>query len=80
MREIMEWVNNEVIMRKHGYDGRQIRNIISCAMTVARAKGRKLSKEEVLDVVGYVRDFKSEFQIQFDRYLRSQDGTDGAMN
>jgi len=74
MGEIMRWVRSEVIRRKYGFDGRQIRNVVSCAMTLARARGKKLEKDDVVEVVDYVRDFKTEFKLQFDRYLISQAG------
>lgn len=80
LQDIRNWVKNEVIRRKYGFDGRQIRNVLSCAMTLARARGKKLSKEEVVDVVDFVRDFKTEFQLQFDRYISSQAGRDRGQN
>ncbi|KAF1949695.1 P-loop containing nucleoside triphosphate hydrolase protein [Byssothecium circinans] len=80
MGEIMTWVRSEVIRRKYSFDGRQIRNVISCAMTLARAHGKKLSKDQIMDVVDFVREFKTEFQLQFDRYLSSQAGRDNTNN
>ncbi|KAJ4289219.1 hypothetical protein N0V90_011561 [Kalmusia sp. IMI 367209] len=74
MAEIMRWVRSEVIRRKYGFDGRQIRNVVSCAMTLAKARRKKLGRDEVVEVVDYVRDFKTEFKLQFDRYLISQAG------
>ncbi|KAF4624368.1 hypothetical protein G7Y89_g13805 [Cudoniella acicularis] len=76
LRSIESWVQSDIIRRKAGFDGRQIRNIISCAMNLARAEYRQLEKDDLLKVVDIVRDFKTEFKMQFDRYMRSQGGSE----
>lgn len=73
LKSIQNWVTNDIIKRKAGFDGRQIRNIVSCAMNLARADNRKLERDDLMKVVDIVREFKTEFQMQFDRYIRAQD-------
>lgn len=58
---IKEWIESELQRRQVQFDGRQIRNIVSCAMSLARAERRKLSKDDLLKVADYVRNFKTEF-------------------
>jgi hypothetical protein len=74
LSKIEEWLESDLLRRKASFDGRQIRNIVSCAMSLARAEDRSLEKDDLVKVVDIVRDFKTEFQLQFDRYLRSQEG------
>ncbi|TQV94676.1 AAA family ATPase [Cordyceps javanica] len=76
MAGIENWIDSELHRRQVQFDGRQIRNIVSCAMNLARANGRKLAKEDLLTVADLVRSFKTEFQLQYDRYLRAQSGID----
>ncbi|KAG9230858.1 AAA family ATPase [Amylocarpus encephaloides] len=77
--KIETWMKSELIRRKTSFDGRQIRNIVSCAMSLAAAREGaegKLTKYDLLKVVDIVREFKTEFQLQFDRYIRSQEGNE----
>lgn len=73
LKSIQSWVMSDIVKRKAGFDGRQIRNIVSCAMNLARADRRKLEKDDLIWVVDIVRDFKDESKRQYDRYMRSQE-------
>lgn len=75
LKSIQTWVTSDIVKRKAGFDGRQIRNIVSCAMNLARAENKKLEKDHLMKVVDIVRDFKTEFKMQFDRYIRAQEGS-----
>lgn len=75
--DIMEWLNEDVYGL--GFDGRQIRNIVTTALGLARAdykfragKG-KLNKGHLKSVVKNMRAFKTDFTVQFDRYVTSQE-------
>jgi len=76
LNDIEKWVQSDNIRRKAGFDGRQIRNIVSCAFNLARAENRPLQKDDLLAVAGYVREFKTEFKSQFDRFIRAQGGNE----
>ncbi|KAJ5817755.1 P-loop containing nucleoside triphosphate hydrolase protein [Penicillium robsamsonii] len=75
--EILDWLQEDVY--NLGFDGRQIRNIVTTALGLARAefdrgKGRgRLSKKHIKPVVQNVRMFKTDFTVQYDRYIRSQE-------
>jgi len=36
---------------------------VSCAMTLARTKSGKLSKDDLTEIVSLARDFKDDFKI-----------------
>ena len=58
-----------------GFDGRQIRNIVTSALRIARAEGEdKLTKAHLRWVVFNVKDFKDEFRAQFQAYQTEQAG------
>ena len=75
--EIMEWLKEDVY--SVGFDGRQIRNIVTTALGLARAESKfrngkgKLNKGHLKAVVKNVSAFKTDFTVQFDRYVTSQE-------
>ena len=76
MDELELWLRQDVC--KMGFDGRQIRNIITSALGLARNnKQAKLSKKEFRQVLDNVKDFKEEFIRQFEKYKISQEGMIG---
>ncbi|KAL8752096.1 MAG: hypothetical protein Q9184_005849 [Pyrenodesmia sp. 2 TL-2023] len=74
---IIDWIKEDVC--KLGLDGRQIRNILTSALTLVRANGRpKLEKQDLKTILNNVRDYKSDVRLQFEKYktqeARSQEG------
>ena len=73
MYDIRDWIKEDVC--KVGLDGRQIRNIVTSALGIARAKGKKrLDKKDLKQILNNVRDYKDDFVRQFEKYKNSQDG------
>ena len=73
MEDIRDWIKEDVC--KIGLDGRQIRNIVTSALGIARAKGkRSLDKKDLKQILNNVRDYKDDFVRQFEKYKNSQDG------
>lgn len=62
------------------FDGRQIRNIVTTALSLARAETKykqgtgKLKLKHLKTVVTNANQFKSDFSKQYDRYLQAQQG------
>ncbi|PQE03101.1 P-loop containing nucleoside triphosphate hydrolase protein [Rutstroemia sp. NJR-2017a BVV2] len=74
--DVTEWLEEDVW--KMGLDGRQIRNIVTSALGLARAEKRtKLEKKDLKQVLSNVKDFKDEFIRQFENYKTSQRGMVG---
>jgi ATP-dependent Clp protease ATP-binding subunit ClpA len=75
--EILNWLKEDVY--SIGFDGRQIRNIVTTALGLSRAEAQygsgkaKLTKSHLKAVVNNSRSFKNDFIRGYDRYLRSQD-------
>ncbi|KAJ5928277.1 P-loop containing nucleoside triphosphate hydrolase protein [Penicillium verhagenii] len=75
--DILDWLKEDVY--NTGFDGRQIRNIVTTALGSARAdyergKGKgKLCKKHLKPIVQNTRLFKLDFNVQYDRYIRSQE-------
>ncbi|KAK6337267.1 hypothetical protein TWF730_002673 [Orbilia blumenaviensis] len=75
--EILEWLEEDVY--SIGFDGRQIRNIVTTALGLARAelkrgKGKgKLTKVHLKTVINNARAFKADFLVQYDRYISAQE-------
>lgn len=73
---IMAWINEDVCSEK--LDGRQIRNVVTTALNLARAEakfrkgGNKLTKQHLKDAFNNVKQFKRDFNTQMDRYIQSQ--------
>ena len=73
---IREWIKDDVC--KIGLDGRQIRNIVTSALGLARAERRtKLEYRDLKVILNNVRDYKDDFFVQFERYKNSQEGMVG---
>lgn len=74
---ITEWLEDTVY--KEGLDGRQIRNIVTTALGLARAAKEdgdgngKLTKEHLRRAFINVNTFKNDFKLQMQRYKDSQD-------
>ena len=74
--DIREWIDEDVC--KIGLDGRQIRNILTSALGLARAEGkRKLDKRDLKTILNNVKDYKDDFWKQFEKYKNTQDGMVG---
>lgn len=75
--EIKEWLAEYVY--KVGFDGRQIRNIVTTALGVARAEAKrngrvgKLRTEHLKRAFENSSSFKSDFDKQMQRYIDSQE-------
>lgn len=74
--DILEYLKEDVYSL--GFDGRQIRNIVTTALGLARAdahynkKKAQLTKAHLKAVVKNSKNFKEELKVRYDRYLRSQ--------
>ena len=74
--DIKEWIEEDVC--KIGLDGRQIRNVLTSALGLARAERKsKLEKKDLKKILNNVRDYKDDFLVQFERYKNSQEGMVG---
>lgn len=73
MDGILDWLEDDVW--SIGFDGRQIRNIMSSALSLARADHRtQLEKNDIKMVAGIVKDFKNDFRSQYEKYINDQKG------
>jgi hypothetical protein len=73
--EIKEWL--EAVVYREGFDGRQIRNMVTTALGLARAEsGRgqvtKLNRAHMRRAFYNVSAFKRDFNKQMERYMESQ--------
>ncbi|KAJ5776441.1 uncharacterized protein N7511_001452 [Penicillium nucicola] len=76
IKDIEEWLQREI--GRVSFDGRQIRNVITSALSLARARGDpQLSKNHLSEVVVNVDSFKREFVKQFEQYKSQQKGIFG---
>lgn len=76
MKDITDWLKEDVY--KMGFDGRQIRNIVTSALNLARAQGKsKLDQKDIKKVLNNVKEFKDEFIRQYERYRSDQQGMMG---
>ena len=72
-----DWL--EEVVYKECFDGRQIRNIVTTALGLARAEtkypgqGGRLSKKHMRKAFANVRSFKRDFNTQMQRYKDSQE-------
>ncbi|KAJ8071027.1 hypothetical protein OCU04_001375 [Sclerotinia nivalis] len=77
MDSIKEWLTDDVVKMK--LDGRQIRNIVTSAVGLARAEAigetPKLTQKHLKVMVSNVKEFKDEFIAAFERYKTSQSGS-----
>ncbi|ORY63320.1 AAA family ATPase [Pseudomassariella vexata] len=69
-RMIERWAKGE--LPKKNFDGRQIRNIVTSAMGIARSAERKMNHDDLLNVVGIMETFKSDLAYQMMQYEDSQ--------
>ena len=73
MEDIRAWLKEDVI--KMGLDGRQIRNIVTSALSLARAQRTpRLEKRQIKTMLGNVKDFKDEYIKQYEKYKSEQLG------
>lgn len=73
MEVIHKWLEEDVC--RMGLDGRQIRNIVTSALGLARAEGKtKIDQKMIKQVQRNVKDFKDEFVKQFEKYKIEQKG------
>lgn len=73
MMEIIQWLKEDV--RKMGLDGRQIRNIVTSALGLARAeKKTRLGKVHLKMILNNVKDFKDDYRGQMEKYKNEQKG------
>ncbi|KAL1854934.1 hypothetical protein Daus18300_011254 [Diaporthe australafricana] len=80
--DIREWLETDVYREAgregHGLDGRQIRNLVTTALGLARAErmeggNHKLRVDHMRRAFNIVSDFKRDFSTQMQRYMDSQD-------
>ena len=75
--DITDWFDD--VVYKEGFDGRQIRNIVTTALGLARAetkyrgKGGRLSQKHLRRAFENVNGFKRDFDTQMQRYKDSQE-------
>ena len=70
--EINEWIEEDVY--RVGLDGRQIRNILTSALGLARAGGKtKLEKKDLKKILDNVKDYKQDTLVQFEKYRNAQE-------
>ncbi|KAL4800787.1 hypothetical protein BDV19DRAFT_352151 [Aspergillus venezuelensis] len=73
MDEILEWLQSDA--HRMNFDGRQIRNVVTSACSLARAEGSpQLQKSHLMKVVDNIKDYKLEFVRQFEQYKSQQRG------
>ena len=76
MEDITDWLREDVW--KMNFDGRQIRNIVTSALNLARAQGKsKLDQKDMKKVLNNVKEFKDEFIRQYEKYRIAQQGMMG---
>lgn len=74
---INEWLE-EVVYKEH-LDGRQIRNLVTTSLGLARAEAaegrgkRQLTKSHMKRAFENMRKFKKDFNIQMQRYIDGQE-------
>ncbi|KAK8038552.1 hypothetical protein PG993_006963 [Apiospora rasikravindrae] len=74
--QIEEWLQEDVF--QEGFDGRQIRNIVTTALGLARADKEysggsgRLTKAHMKKAFNNVKRFKTDFQTQMERYKEAQ--------
>ncbi|KAF7532969.1 hypothetical protein G7054_g7499 [Neopestalotiopsis clavispora] len=67
---IIYWCEKQ--LHKKGFDGRQIRNIITSAVSLAASNNDKLELKHLEILVEIVSDFKNELSMHMDRYKQAQ--------
>lgn len=74
--DMQDWLAS--VVYREGFDGRQIRNMITTALGLARAesargKTQKLTKDHMVRAFDNVSAFKRDFNTQMQRYKDSQE-------
>lgn len=74
-RSLMRWLKEDVYYEK--FDGRQIRNIVTTALGLARAdhaegKTNKLTKSHMLRAFRNCKSFKDEWLLEYNSYMQDQ--------
>ncbi|KAI9845158.1 MAG: hypothetical protein M1837_005043 [Sclerophora amabilis] len=70
--KICKWVERTATSSAYKFNGRQIRNVVTSAMGLARAGERKLRDEDLAEIAIMTRDFKQETSVQEAVYRASQ--------
>lgn len=71
INDITEWLEDEAT--KKGFDGRQIRNIMSSAVSLARAEKKPyITKRDIKDIAEITKDFKDDYSLQYNQYMIEQ--------
>ncbi|KAI0969444.1 hypothetical protein F4678DRAFT_440450 [Xylaria arbuscula] len=60
--DLQKWAKTEG--KRSKFNGRQIRNVLSTALGLARADGRKLMRDDIISVVRQTEDFKQDLHEQ----------------
>ncbi|KAI4645660.1 hypothetical protein J4E93_005237 [Alternaria ventricosa] len=74
-KDLMQWVEKD--SRKLGFNGRQIRNVVSTAMGIAlvdEENGGKLKREHLMRVAEQTKQFKTDLIAEEEMYKRLQKG------
>lgn len=66
--DIQFWCEKNLPRKK--FDGRQIRNVITSAVSLAASNNDKLRLKYLQDLANIVSDFKGDLSKQMDRYKR----------
>ncbi|RYP47914.1 hypothetical protein DL768_006110 [Monosporascus sp. mg162] len=62
LKDLESWVRKDG--KRYDFNGRQIRNVISTALGIALADGRKLSRDDLASVARQTDDFKRDLSTQ----------------
>ena len=74
IEDIKEWIVEDVY--RVGLDGRQIRNILTSALGLARTREngpKKLEKKDLKKILDNLKDYKQDTLVQFEKYRNSQE-------
>lgn len=71
---IKEWLSESVYDSTPGLDGRQIRNIITSGLGIARSSegNGKLKRQHLLEVFQNTSYFKRAYEKEFDKFIEKQ--------
>ncbi|KAJ5081385.1 hypothetical protein NUU61_009649 [Penicillium alfredii] len=74
MEDIMEWLEGDI--HRMNFDGRQIRNVVTSACSLAQAqRSSQLEKSHLIKMADNVKDYKLEFIKQYEQYKSQQKGS-----
>ena len=82
---IKDWDDMKVWLKDDvcgvGLDGRQIRNIVTSALGLARAeKSRQLTQQHIKRILKNTQQFKDQFSKQYEKYKNEQQGMVGPLS